>query len=85
MSSLEEGRWRADGGSPGGDAARRLAAALLQGASALLAGLAARLRAAPAERESDPRFEFHAEAGAPEGALYVDGRFVGWIAGVRRL
>jgi hypothetical protein len=29
--------------------------------------------------------EFHAEAGAPEGALYVDGRFVGHIVGVRRL
>jgi hypothetical protein len=28
--------------------------------------------------------EFHAEAGAPEGALYVDGEFVGYID-VRRL
>ena len=33
----------------------------------------------------EPRFEFHAEAGAPEGALYVDGRLVGWLSGVRRL
>lgn len=29
--------------------------------------------------------EFHCEAGAPEGALFVDGRFVGWIDGVKRL
>lgn len=35
--------------------------------------------APPAERE------FHAEAGAPEGALYVDGRLVGHLIGVTRL
>ena len=29
--------------------------------------------------------EFYAEAGAPEGALYVDGRLVGLVAGVNRL
>lgn len=29
--------------------------------------------------------EFHAEAGAPEGALYVDGQFIGWLSGVSRL
>jgi hypothetical protein len=29
--------------------------------------------------------EFHAEAGAPEGALYVNGRLVGRIEGVTRL
>jgi hypothetical protein len=32
-----------------------------------------------------PCIEFHADAGAPEGALYVNGRFVGWIEGVTRL
>lgn len=26
-----------------------------------------------------PRLEFHAEAGAPEGALYVDGEYVGHL------
>lgn len=31
-----------------------------------------------------PHLEFHAEAGAPEGALYVDGEYVGQID-VRRL
>jgi hypothetical protein len=29
--------------------------------------------------------EFYADAGAPEGALYLDGELVGWIPGVRRL
>jgi len=33
---------------------------------------------------ADPRFEFYAEAGAPEGALYVDGELAGWVA-VNRL
>jgi len=34
---------------------------------------------------ADPRLEFYAEAGAPEGALYLDGKFVGWVSGVKRL
>lgn len=29
--------------------------------------------------------EFHHEAGAPEGALYVDGRLVGYLPGLTRL
>jgi hypothetical protein len=29
--------------------------------------------------------EFHADAGAPEGALYVDGQLVGHVLGVTRL
>lgn len=32
-----------------------------------------------------PSVEFHAEAGAPEGALYIDGEYIGRIEGVRRL
>jgi hypothetical protein len=32
-----------------------------------------------------PHLEFHADAGAPEGALYLDGRLVGWVQGVTRL
>lgn len=32
-----------------------------------------------------PVFEFYAEAGAPEGALFVDGQRVGVLEGVRRL
>jgi hypothetical protein len=33
---------------------------------------------------ADPIWEFHAEAGAPEGALYVNGELVGHV-GVTRL
>ncbi|MEO5770817.1 MAG: hypothetical protein ABIQ29_01985 [Burkholderiaceae bacterium] len=32
-----------------------------------------------------PSVEFHAEAGAPEGALYIDGVLAGHLAGVSRL
>jgi hypothetical protein len=32
-----------------------------------------------------PQLEYHAEAGAPEGALYVNGQLAGWISGVSRL
>ena len=66
--------------------ARRLAARALRGASARLARLARRLHAA--ERVHPPGehlLEFYAEAGAPEGALYVDGRLVGVLEGVTRL
>lgn len=45
--------------------------------------LAADASAAPAT--VDPVLEFYAEAGAPEGALYVDGRRVGVLPGVTRL
>jgi hypothetical protein len=70
------------------DAARRLAAGLLLVASAALARVAAALEPSPKAvpaRSCEPRFEFHAEAGAPEGALYVDGELVGKLLGVRRL
>lgn len=48
----------------------------------LAAMLAGHRQAPPREL---PLFEFHAEAGAPEGALFVDGKFVGHVPGVRRL
>lgn len=38
--------------------------------------------------ETSPRttvLEFHAEAGAPEGALFVDGQRIGTLSGVTRL
>ncbi|NDY92689.1 hypothetical protein G3A44_15975 [Ideonella sp. TBM-1] len=43
--------------------------------------IAHRLGAAPARTAplAPPQVEFHAEAGAPEGALYVDGRLVGYL------
>ena len=66
--------------------AREAAAALLRAVGASLDRLAMRLahveEAAPA---TEPVFEFYAEAGAPEGALYVNGQRVGTLVGVKRL
>ena len=66
---------------------REVAAALLRAMGTALDTLAARLTHAPAVPAAppEPRFEFYAEAGAPEGALYVDGRLVGHLPGVQRL
>lgn len=72
--------------APRGPLARRLAAALLRSASLVLGRLARRLRQAgrrPSRRP--PELEFYAEAGAPEGALYLDGEYVGHLPGVTRL
>jgi hypothetical protein len=67
---------------------RRGAALLLQGFASRLATAAQQLAAveqpsAPVSRV--PVLEFYAEAGAAEGALYVDGRLVGRLTGVTRL
>jgi hypothetical protein len=65
---------------------RELAAALLRRASAMLARLALSVAGAAAQGPArEPVLEFYAEAGAPEGALYVDGELVGFVAGVSRL
>jgi hypothetical protein len=68
---------------------RRAAAVGLRGASAVLARLARRMALpAPAPRAVDPaasRLEFYADASAPEGALYLDGKLVGWLPHVTRL
>lgn len=58
----------------------------LRSASVALARLARRF-ARPAGRfdRPAPQLEFYAEAGAPEGALYFDGKLVGWVSGVQRL
>ena len=72
------------------DTWRRVVAHLLRSASAALARQArdvARPLHARQRRlrsQHDACVEFHAEAGAPEGALYVDGELVGYID-VRRL
>ena len=71
------------------DTWRRLVAHLLRGASTALARQArdvSRPLHARQRRRSqhDVSVEFHAEAGAPEGALYVDGELVGYVD-VRRL
>jgi hypothetical protein len=65
---------------------RRHAARTLRVTGRALATWARRL--APAERTEsthEPVLEFYAEAGAPEGALYVDGRRIGVLHGVTRL
>ncbi|MBL8326157.1 MAG: hypothetical protein JNJ89_14490 [Rubrivivax sp.] len=69
---------------------RELAAALLRRASQMLARMALSVAGAASpmvarESVSDPVLEFYAEAGAPEGALYVDGELVGMLVGVTRL
>ncbi len=65
----------------------RLAAAALQLASHALDRLAQRLTAPPAAPQvlRPVQLEFHAEAGAPEGALYADGVLVAVLPGVTRL
>lgn len=71
--------------SPGERRARDLATALLRLASRTLDSLAARLALSEARPTGEPVLEYHADAGAPEGALYVDGRLVGHVLGVNRL
>lgn len=69
--------------------ARRIAAAVLCAAGAALDRLARRLAAVPQHTaKALPTvqwLEFHAEAGAPEGALYADGELVAYVPGVSRL
>lgn len=65
--------------------ARDLVASVLRAGSRGLDRLALRLAHIEAPARGEPRLEFYAEAGAPEGALYVDGRLVGLVAGVTRL
>ena len=64
---------------------RRAAATLLRSAGRVLDGLATALTVERPPRGTDAVLEFHAEAGAPEGALYVDGQWVGTVLGVTRL
>jgi hypothetical protein len=66
---------------------RRLTALTLRRASLTLARLARQV-ATPVEPPAPPLpevLEFYADAGAPEGALYVDGHLVGYLPGVKRL
>lgn len=69
------------------DTLRLLVALGLRRAGMRLDALARRLEACrpAAPRSLQGAVEFHADAGAPEGALYVDGRLVGWLEGVNRL
>ena len=65
--------------------ARHALALFLRAASRALDGLATRLALVAAAPVAEPLVEFHAEAGAPEGALFVNGQFVGHLPGVTRL
>ena len=65
--------------------ARVWAMALLRAGSQLLDRMATRLALVPAAPRQDLLIEFHGEAGAPEGALYVNGELVGHVLGVVRL
>lgn len=88
MTNLKPASWSADElrASAVHGVARRVAASSLRSASAALSRLAHRLSApAVSTVRTDPRLEFYAEAGAPEGALYLDGQLVGWLQGVTRL
>ena len=71
----------------------QLLAAVLRAASEALTRLAERTSERAAERAAESAIsvgtvEFHAlyrDAGAPEGAIYVDGKLVGVIPGITRL
>ncbi len=71
--------------TPGERRLRDVAAALLRLLSHTLGLLAERVAPPPAAAPVEPLLEFHAEAGAPEGALYVNGQLVGHLPGVHRL
>lgn len=64
---------------------RRVAVASLQTASVMLGRLARRLHIVEREPVAEPVLEFYAQAGAPEGALYIDGQLVATLPGVSRL
>jgi hypothetical protein len=64
---------------------RDLAAGVLRAAGRALDRMALRLAHVEAPAHVEPLLEFYAEAGAPEGALYVDGQLVAFVAGVNRL
>lgn len=65
--------------------ARSFAAGLLRAASRMLDALAERLTSVESPAAAEPVLEYHADAGAPEGALYVNGQLVGHLTGVNRL
>lgn len=67
-------------------AMRQLLASSLSTASLALGRLAMRLERPAASTESRlQQTEFHCEARASDGSLYIDGRLVGRLRGVRRL
>ncbi len=74
--------------APRSPSVRRLLASILRAASHSLAQLSRSITAPERARRrpsGEMVYEFYAEAGAPEGALYVDGKLVGYVPGVTRL
>jgi hypothetical protein len=73
--------------APAASLPRRLVAAVLRNASGALARLAQHVAepTARAPASLPQTLEFYADASAPEGALYVDGRLIGHLPGVKRL
>lgn len=66
--------------------ARMLTASLLVAVARSLLRVARLARRVARSDAREPMvLEFYAEAGAPEGALYVDGQLVGHVSGVSRL
>ena len=69
-----------------GGRSRLWLATALHGASLALGQWARKLALTRGQCDAaEPMLEFYAQAGAPEGALYVDGRLVGHLPGVNRL
>lgn len=64
---------------------RRLVALVLRRSVRALAAWSRRVAPPAAPAASDPVLEFYAEAGAPEGALFINGQRVGVLPGVTRL
>lgn len=86
MWTRDESRYEVESSVGRAKPVRDLVAEVLRAASRLLDGLAAKLDWVPAAAPTiEPVLEFYAEAGAPEGALYVDGFLVGHLSGVNRL
>ncbi len=65
--------------------ARGLAAAVLRATSRVLDTLAEKLALIDEPPVTEPVLEYFGDAGAPEGALYVNGQLVGRVLGVTRL
>ena len=87
MQRLKTSLWGAfEPHRPIAEVVLRFAAAGLAAASAALTRMAhAMVEPAVHKPLKEPHLEFHADAGAPEGALYLDGKLVGWLSGVTRL
>lgn len=65
--------------------ARGLAAAVLRALGRALDALAEKVALVEEPPVHEPVLEYHADAAAPEGALYVNGQLVGRVLGVTRL